>query len=85
VVWLTPWFMLQSVSSPVSMVLHVTDHLTTVMSIQPGGVLLRVGGIVLTLRFAASAVTEVFAVLSALFYVSIIPVILWALRRADVR
>ena len=77
--------MLQSVSSPVSMVLHVTDHLTTVMSIQPGGVLLRVGGIVLTLRFAASAVTEVFAVLSALFYVSIIPVILWALRRADVR
>ncbi len=85
VAWLTPWFMFQFVSSPVSMVLHVTGHLFTAMCIQLCGVLLRIGGVVLALQFAPSVVTEVFAVLSALFYASIIPVILWALQRVDVR
>lgn len=84
VAWLTPWFMFQFVSSPVSMVLHVTGHLFTAMCIQLFGLVLRVGGVVLALKFAPAAVTEVFAVLSALFYASIIPVILAALRRAVV-
>jgi O-antigen/teichoic acid export membrane protein len=85
VAWLTPWFVFQFVSSPVSMVLHVTGQLLTAMCIQLFGLILRVGGVVLALRFSPAAVTEVFAVLSAVFYASIIPIILWRLHRASGR
>jgi hypothetical protein len=57
----------------------------TAMCIQIFGRLVRVGKSVLALRFAPAAVTELFAVLNGIFFASIIPVILWGLRRAAVR
>lgn len=80
--WLTPWFIFQFVSSPVSVVLHVIGKLPTAMFIQVVGAIVRIGGVMWALDTVPGQVAEVYAILSALFYATIIPVILRALASA---
>lgn len=66
--WMTPWFILQLLSSPVSMVLHVTDRQRTAMALQLSGLLLRGGCVVGVGVLAPQWVAETYAVTGAIFY-----------------
>jgi O-antigen/teichoic acid export membrane protein len=66
--WMTPWFMLQLLASPLSMILHVTGRQRSAMVLQLMGVGLR-AGVVLVVGLTATAwISEAYAVASALFY-----------------
>ena len=70
VAWMTPWFVLQFLVSPVSMSLHVTNNQRLALALQIVGVSLRVlmvlaAGAVLAGQFVA----ETFAISGFLFYV----------------
>lgn len=68
VAWMTPWFILQFVSSPVSMSLHVTNNQRTALLLQLFGFVLRVGGAWLATLFAAGYIFEIYAVTGLIFY-----------------
>lgn len=68
VAWMTPWFILQFVSSPVSMSMHVTNNQRTALQLQIFGFILRVGGTWLATLCAAEYVFEVYAVTGLIFY-----------------
>ena len=68
VAWMTPWFILQFVSSPVSMSLHVTNNQRTALQLQLFGLVLRVGSTWLATLFAAEYVFEIYAVTGFIFY-----------------
>ena len=78
--WLTPWFILQLIASPVSMVLHVTGNVSLSMWLQVFGAFLRVGVVTFAIYFAPSTITELFAIASALFYAIYIYIIFSIIR-----
>lgn len=66
--WMTPWLLLQFVSSPVSTVLSITGRLRLAMALQIAGLVLRGGAVVLAARWAVGHTSEVFALSGAVFY-----------------
>jgi len=68
VAWMTPWFVLQFVASPVSMVLHVTGRVALAMGLQALGLLLRVGAVLAVATAAPDRLPEVYALTGAVFY-----------------
>ncbi|MGJ7607616.1 lipopolysaccharide biosynthesis protein [Variovorax sp. LT1R20] len=75
VAWMTPWFVMQFLASPVSMALHVTGNQRSALALQIFGCFLRVGfvilGVVLLGKFS-----EAYAVSGLIFYLIYIAVIL---------
>ena len=51
VVWMTPWFVFQFLSSPISMVMHVRSWQKAMLGLTISGLLLRLGAVGLALRF----------------------------------
>ena len=68
VAWMTPWFVLQFLSTPISMALHVTGHQKTAFSLQLFGLVLRVLMVSLAANFAQTRVSEWYAVSGGVFY-----------------
>lgn len=68
ITWLVPWMLLQFVVSPVSMVLHVTDHHAKSMMLQAFGLVLRLGLVLLVAIAIPQYIVEAYAVSGALFY-----------------
>lgn len=68
VAWMTPWFVLQFIASPVSMVLHVMGRQNVAMLLQGFGLVLRVGAVLLANDAIAGYISEIYAVSGALFY-----------------
>ena len=68
VAWMTPWFILQFISSPVSMSLHVTNNQRAALQLQLFGFVLRVGGTWLATLIAADYVFEIYAATGFIFY-----------------
>lgn len=68
VAWMTPWFVLQFVTSPVSMMLHVTGRTMLAMVLQALGLALRVGPLVVHAYLDPALLPEIFAISSAVFY-----------------
>lgn len=66
--WMTPWFILQLLSSLVSMVLHVTGLARTAMTLQPFGLALRGGAVAASGFLAPLWVAETYAVMGAVFH-----------------
>ena len=65
---LTPWFILNYISSPISMALHVTGNQRKAIILQLMGLVIRVGFTLLSVNFFSSYVLEFYACASALFY-----------------
>lgn len=72
VAWMTPWFILQFIASPVSVVLHVTGHLGTALLLQAFGFVLRIGIVMIAVIHDEALAVEALAISSALFYVAYI-------------
>ena len=72
---MVPWFILQFVSSPVSMVMHVLQLQGEMLALTIFGLVCRVGGVALAAVYMPDRLIEAFAVSSALFYLVLLIVI----------
>lgn len=68
VAWMTPWFVMQFLASPVSMTLHVTGNQRGALSLQLFGLIVRVGAVGIAGRWAPSRIVEAYAVSGFIFY-----------------
>ncbi|WP_157608956.1 lipopolysaccharide biosynthesis protein [Variovorax sp. Root411] len=68
VAWMTPWFVLQFLASPVSMTLHVTGNQRTALNLQLLGLALRVGAVGIAGWWVPAHVVEIYAISGFLFY-----------------
>jgi O-antigen/teichoic acid export membrane protein len=79
VAWMTPWFVLQFVASPVSMVMHVVERQGVAMMLQAAGLLIRVGAVFIAGTVANDVVSEIYAVSGAVFYFIYIIAVYWVI------
>ena len=79
--WLTPWYILQLVASPVSMALHVSGRVSWAMWLQLAGAIIRIGCVLYASEIHPMVVTEVFAISSLGFYAINIAVLWVAMQR----
>ena len=70
VAWMTPWFVAQLMSSPVSMVMHVRNRQRGMMILTIAGLCLRVGAIAAAAAFLPGRLSEMYAVSGAVFYLA---------------
>lgn len=68
VLWMTPWFILQFVASPVSMVLHVLERQDIALVLQAGGCVLRLVVVLVVGEVAPDYMSEAYAISGAVFY-----------------
>lgn len=68
ILWMTPWFVLQFLSSPVSMTVHVLDRQKQMLLLSIFGLALRLGSVGVAYLYWPGSLGEAFAVSSAVFY-----------------
>ncbi len=68
VAWMTPWFIMQFLATPVSMAIHVTGHQRAIFFLQISGLILRVSSVLVAAQFSDAPVSEAYALSGALFY-----------------
>ena len=68
VAWMTPWFIMQFLSSPISMALHVTSNQRIALALHLFGLVLRVGATGVAALFAPAHIFEFYAVSGLVFY-----------------
>lgn len=69
IAWMTPWFVFQFLSQPVSMVLHVTSSQRTALILQAFGLLLRVSSVLIfPFLIKEGGGSEAYALSGAIFY-----------------
>lgn len=83
VAWMTPWFVLQFVTSPISAVLHVTGDMFAAMLLQAFGLVLRLGSVIAAASLAKDWVAEVYALSGMLFYAVYLLVVRSVLARHE--
>lgn len=83
--WMTPWFILQFISSPISVVLHVTGNLFISMILQAVGLVMRIGVVGVAIWFAPDWIAEAFALSGAVFYTLYIVTIMAILKSESVK
>jgi O-antigen/teichoic acid export membrane protein len=65
---MTPWFICQFLTAPVSMALHITGHQRMALSLQLLGLLIRVGAVLVAARTEAIGISAAYALSGFLFY-----------------
>lgn len=76
VAWMTPWFVMQFLSVPVSTALHVTGHQQAAFVLQFFAVALRVGAVYAASLLATDFVSETYALSGFVFYLVYLGVVL---------
>lgn len=76
VAWMTPWFVMQFLSSPVSMTLHVTGNQQVALWLQISGLILRVGSVMFAVAYTHGYAFEVYAASGLVFYLAYIALVL---------
>jgi len=69
VCWMTPWFVMQFLASPISMTLHVTQSQRTALLLQMLGLILRAGSVAIFGYLARNFIIESYAISGFVFYV----------------
>ncbi len=77
VAWMVPWFIMQMLVSPLSMILHICRKQREALLIQIVGFFLRVGVIVLAALFNKAVMAEAYAISGFVFY----SIYLWMILR----
>ena len=80
VAWMTPWFIMQFLATPVSMAIHVTGHQRAVFVLQVFGLILRVSSVLVAAQFSDAPVSEAYALSGALFYFIYLWLVLWCAK-----
>ena len=68
VLWMAPWFLMQFVTAPVSVVLHVTGNLAAAMYLQFAGLIIRGSAVVVAVIFVPELVVDCYAISGFIFY-----------------
>jgi O-antigen/teichoic acid export membrane protein len=68
VAWMTPWFILQFITAPISMALYITGQQAAALKMQLLGVFLRIAPVLIAAEIASEWIGETFAISAALFY-----------------
>lgn len=68
VAWMTPWFIIQFVVSPVSMALHISNNQRLAVILQFMGLVLKVSIVWLVFKVNSNYISEAYAVSGFLFY-----------------
>jgi O-antigen/teichoic acid export membrane protein len=66
--WMTPWFVMQFVASPISMALHVTNQQKAALVLQIFGFLLRTLSVYAASIYRSDLISETYAVSGFVFY-----------------
>lgn len=74
--WMTPWFILQFLASPLSMALHVTSNQRLAMFNQAWGLILRVGMTAWAAIYFKEYMVEIYSLSGLLFYLGYFMIIL---------
>lgn len=82
IAWMVPWFLMQFVTSPVSMALHITNNQKIAMSLQFFGLFLRAGSVLVAGLYFTKYVAEVYAITGFIFYILYLTIILFILRQS---
>jgi O-antigen/teichoic acid export membrane protein len=76
IAWITPWMILQFLSSPLSTIFYVAGRQSLAMMFQFFGLALRLGAVLLAISLSPTVAMPVYALSGAAFYLSMILVIL---------
>lgn len=68
VIWMTPWLILQFLTSPISMALHVTGNQILALALQILGLCARLIAVLLAAIYFKSYISETYAISGAIFY-----------------
>jgi O-antigen/teichoic acid export membrane protein len=68
VAWMTPWFIMQFLVSPISMALHITGQQRTLFCLQVVGLVFRVLVVWMAGKLLNQSITEAYAISGFLFY-----------------
>jgi O-antigen/teichoic acid export membrane protein len=79
--WMVPWFLMQFITSPVSMTLHITDHQKLAMILQFVGFLLRVGTVMVGGLYFQEYITEIYSISGFIFYSLYLLIVLIVLKK----
>jgi O-antigen/teichoic acid export membrane protein len=74
--WMTPWFILQFLASPLSMALHVTGNQKLAMLNQGWGLILRVGMTAWAAIYLNEYIVEIYSISGLLFYLGYFLIVL---------
>lgn len=66
--WMAPWFILQLISSPISMIMHVKGKQLTMLILTLSGLIIRVGTVTLAASYKPQYLSEIYASTGAIFY-----------------
>lgn len=68
ILWMLPWTVMQLISSPISMSMHVVGAQRSLMALTIVGFILRVGGLFIGYSLTGILSVELYSVLSAIYY-----------------
>lgn len=74
--WMTPWFIMQFLASPLSMALHVTGNQRLAMFNQVWGLVLRVGMTAFAAIYLTKYLVEIYSISGLLFYIGYFLIVL---------
>jgi len=80
VTWMTPWFLMQFVVSPVSLVFHITMRQKLALLLQFAGFILRVSSIFFAVLVSTNLVSEFYALSGFIFYAIYLVLILKVIK-----
>lgn len=66
--WLTPWLLMQLISSPVSMVMHICNKQRAMLLLTTGGLAIRCGSVIGAALCLPSYISEIYSISGAFFY-----------------
>lgn len=70
VLWMTPWFVMQFVTSPLSMTLHVTGNQKLALHVQLAGLALRISAVIVFVFSFPNWIVEAYAISGFIFYLA---------------
>jgi len=83
IAWMAPWFLMQFITSPVSMALHITNSQKIAMILQFFGLIFRVGGVLIAGVYFNVYIAEIYAVTGFVFYVLYLLIVLLVLAKSS--
>jgi O-antigen/teichoic acid export membrane protein len=83
VAWMTPWFILQFLTAPISMSLHVTGNQRAAFFLQLFGLVLRLGMVWSASQLIVTKTSETFAISGLVFYAIYLCITITKIRQAE--
>lgn len=84
VAWMTPWFIIQFIVSPVSMALHVNNNQQLAVILQFIGLVLKISLVCLAFKIDKSLISETYAISGFIFYLLYILMLVRALKLKNI-